>query len=204
MASAYQHYLYNTPHRPVIKEGQTEVRPLRRARRRLADIPCDCRALRPAVIAQNNHRPRATMENPADSLVPFALTVCGLGELGRYTARGVSHVLSILDPRLVERPSFAAFGAHRRLELCFDDILEPRAGQVAPQRGHVDAILRFASELIAGPPPEAHMLVHCHMGISRSSATLALLLAWMRPDLPAQQIWMRFCRFDGARGPTCG
>jgi len=74
--------------------------------------------------------------------MPFEITVCGIGELGRYAARGVSHVLSLLDPRMVERPSFAAFGAHRRLELCFDDILEPREGQVAPQRGHVDDIFR--------------------------------------------------------------
>jgi predicted protein tyrosine phosphatase len=128
------------------------------------------------------------MWNPSDSLVPFAITVCGLGELGRYAARGVSHVLSLLDPRLVERPSFAAFGAHRRLELCFDDILEPREGQVAPQRGHVDEILRFAGDLMVDPPPEAYLLVHCHMGISRSSAALALILARVRPELPAPQI----------------
>jgi predicted protein tyrosine phosphatase len=128
------------------------------------------------------------MWNPVDKLVPFEITVCGIGELGRYAARGVSHVLSILDPRLAERPSFTAFGAHRRLELCFDDILEHREGQVAPQRGHVDAILRFASALMADPPPAAHLLVHCHMGISRSSAALALILARVRPDLPAPRI----------------
>jgi predicted protein tyrosine phosphatase len=128
------------------------------------------------------------MEDPAERLLPFEITVCGLGELAGYAARGVSHVLSLLDPRIVERPSFAAFGAHRRLELCFDDILEHLEGQVAPQRGHVDAILRFAGDLRVDPPPEAHLLVHCHMGISRSSAALALILARLRPDLPAPQI----------------
>jgi predicted protein tyrosine phosphatase len=65
------------------------------------------------------------MGNPAERLVPFELTVCGLAELGSYAARGVSHVLSICDPRLTERPSVAAFGAHRRLEVCFHDILDP-------------------------------------------------------------------------------
>src|SRR5215471_9869495 len=128
------------------------------------------------------------MGKPSERLVPFDITVCGLGELARYAAGGVSYVLSILDPHLLERPSFAAFGAHRRLELCFDDILEHLEGQVAPQRGHVDEILRFAGDLIVDPPPEAHLLVHCHMGISRSSAALALILARMRPDLPAPQI----------------
>src|SRR5215470_11098450 len=95
------------------------------------------------------------MGEPSERLVPFEITVCGLGELACYAARGVSHVLSILDPRLLERPSFAAFGEHQRLELCFDDILEHLEGQVAPQRGHVDEILRFADVLLADPPPDA-------------------------------------------------
>jgi len=128
------------------------------------------------------------MGDPAERLLPFEITVCGLGDLDSYAALGVSHVLSILDPCLAERPSFAAFGAHRRLELCFDDILEPREGLVAPQRVHVDGILRFAGDLLVDPPRDAHLLVHCHMGISRSSAALALILARVRPDLPAPQI----------------
>jgi predicted protein tyrosine phosphatase len=128
------------------------------------------------------------MRNRAERLLPFEVTVCGLAELDSYAAHGVSHVLSICDPHLTERPSFAAFGAHRRLELCFHDILDPCEGQVAPQQSHVDDILRFADELMAESPPDAHVLVHCHMGISRSSAALAVLLARVRPDLPAPQI----------------
>src|SRR5215813_5262028 len=102
------------------------------------------------------------MGEPSERLVPFEITVCGIGELGSYAARGVSHVLSILDPRITERPSFVAFGPHRRLELCFDDILEHREDLLAPQRSHVEDILAFASALMADPPPEAHLLVHCH------------------------------------------
>ena len=128
------------------------------------------------------------MVDASDRLVPFEITVCGIGELDRHAARGVSHVLLNLDPRIAERPSFAAFGPHRRLELCFDDILEHREDLLAPQGGHVDDILGFARALMADPPPEAHLLVHCHMGISRSSAALALILARVRPDLPAVQI----------------
>src|SRR5262249_11447205 len=59
---------------------------------------------------------------------------------------------------------------------------------VAPQRGHVDDILRFACDLMVEPPRDAHLLVHCHMGISRSSAALALILARVRPDLSAPQL----------------
>jgi predicted protein tyrosine phosphatase len=128
------------------------------------------------------------MGDAAERCIPFEITVCGLGDLDSYATLGVSHVLSILDPRPAERPSFAAFGTHRRLELCFDDILEPLEGQVAPQRGHVDEILRFADDLLVDPPRDAHLLVHCHMGISRSPAALALILARVRPDLPAPRI----------------
>ena len=128
------------------------------------------------------------MREPVERLWPFELTVWGLGDLDRYARLGVSHVLSILDPRLAERPSFAAFGEHWRLALCFDDILEPRNGQVAPQRSHVEEILRFAGDFLVDPPGAAHLLVHCHMGISRSSAALALILARVWPDLPAPQI----------------
>jgi predicted protein tyrosine phosphatase len=128
------------------------------------------------------------MLDSSDRLVPFEITICGIGELVSHAARGVSHVLSILDPHLADRPSFAAFGPHRRLELCFDDILEHREDLLAPQRSHVDDILGFAGALMADPLPEAHLLVHCHMGVSRSSAALVLILARVRPDLPAPKI----------------
>ena len=129
-----------------------------------------------------------TMEDSLASLTPFSITVCGIEELGDHAARGVSHVLSILDPYIAEPPSFAAFGSHQRLELRFDDILEHCEGQVAPQRDHVDNILQFAGDLVATPSSVVHLLVHCHMGVSRSSAALTLMLARLRPDLPASQI----------------
>src|SRR5215831_7715551 len=119
------------------------------------------------------------MGDLSERLVPFELTVCGISELASYAVRGMSHVLSLLDPRLAERSSFAVFGAHRRLELCFDDILEHREDQVAPQRGHVDEILRFARDLMVDPPPEAHLLVHCHMGISGSVAKLIIIACYL-------------------------
>ena len=142
------------------------------------------------------------MGEPSVRLVPFEITVCGLGELACYAARGVSHVLSILDPRLLERPSFAAFGEHQRLELRFDDILEHLEGQVAPQQGHVDDILRFACDLMVDPSRDAHVLVHCHMGISRSSAALVLILARVRPEIPAPRILNEVLRVRPAAWPN--
>ena len=51
------------------------------------------------------------------------------------------------------------------------------------QREDVAALLQFGRDLAR--EPKAHLLVHCHMGISRSTASMALILAQARPDRPA-------------------
>ena len=62
------------------------------------------------------------------------LTVCGLDELESHAGRGVTHVLSILDPGRDDHPAFARYGAVRRLTLRFNDDIEPRPGLVLPRR----------------------------------------------------------------------
>jgi predicted protein tyrosine phosphatase len=49
---------------------------------------------------------------------------------------------------------------------------------VLPQIEHVEAILRFGRSLMTDAErQQAHLLVHCHAGISRSTAAMAMLLA---------------------------
>jgi predicted protein tyrosine phosphatase len=60
---------------------------------------------------------------------------------------------------------------------------EERLGMRLVSREDVVALLRFGRDLMR--EPEAHLLVHCHMGISRSTASMALILAQARPDRPA-------------------
>jgi predicted protein tyrosine phosphatase len=119
--------------------------------------------------------------NPA-SLVPFRLTVCGIDELGGHCEAEVSHVLSILDPGLPAPAAFGSFGEHRRLDLRFNDVIEEGRGWHAPSPEHVADILGFGRELEA--EAGAHLLVHCHMGVSRSTAAMTLILAQARPDRP--------------------
>ena len=128
------------------------------------------------------------MTAPTEPFVPFAITVCGIEELGGYCAAGVSHVLSILDPDFPEPTAFGAYGEHARLEMRFHDIIEARDGMLPPQPEHVERLLRFGRDLLAEPAPDAHLLVHCHAGISRSTASLALVLAQAQPDRPAEAI----------------
>jgi predicted protein tyrosine phosphatase len=122
------------------------------------------------------------------TLVPFGITVCGIDELASFAGHGVSHVLSIMDPGQPEPPALATFPAHARLDLRFHDIIEERVGEIAPMVSDVDLLLAFGRDLEAEPRERAHLLVHCHAGISRSTASMVLLLAQARPDRHARDI----------------
>jgi predicted protein tyrosine phosphatase len=111
------------------------------------------------------------------------LTICGLTELGAFQNAAVTHVLSILDPGHPEPEDFAAYGPHKRLTLRFDDIISPAPGMMLPERHHIEALLEFGKGLAAATDdPLNHLLVHCHAGISRSTASMTILLAEARPD----------------------
>ena len=115
---------------------------------------------------------------PAFSL----LTICGLEELESHSARGVTHVLSILDPGWAEPDVFGRYDPHHRTTLRFHDAIEPEPHLLLPQRDDVEAILGFGRDLEAAGTGEAHLLIHCHMGISRSTAAMTMLLAQAHPD----------------------
>ena len=120
------------------------------------------------------------------------LTICGLEELSQHGARGVTHVLSILDPEQPDPEAFGAYGEHRRAVLRFHDTIEPLPGKMLPEPAHVDAILDFGRSLeraVEGRSPEGgHLLVHCHAGISRSTAAMAMMLAQIAPHWSEQQV----------------
>jgi predicted protein tyrosine phosphatase len=105
------------------------------------------------------------------------LTVCGLDELVGHGSAGVTHVLSILDPDTPEPATFTRYEPHHRLTLRFHDIIGPWPGWVAPEREHVEALVGYGAELDDAGSTCRHLLVHCHAGISRSTAAMATLLA---------------------------
>jgi predicted protein tyrosine phosphatase len=111
------------------------------------------------------------------------ITICGVPELGEHSAAGVTHVLSILGPTWPDPPEFAAYAPHQRMILRFDDVIEPQRDRIAPTREDVERLLVFGREV--SETPEAHLLVHCLAGVSRSTAAAALILMQANPEWPA-------------------
>jgi predicted protein tyrosine phosphatase len=123
---------------------------------------------------------------------PFRITVCGLEELAGRGALDATHVLSILDPGWPEPEALRTFDVHRRLKLHFHDVIEPQPGWIAPERWDVELLLAFGRDLgparseIGEVAAHPHLLVHCHAGVSRSTAAAILLLAQRDPVMPAE------------------
>lgn len=119
-----------------------------------------------------------------------ATTVCGIDELEAQGRRGVTHVLSLLDPGWPAIDSFERFGPHERTVMHFHDIIAPQDERVMPTPDHMAAILRFGESLQA-LEGDGHLLVHCHMGVSRSTAAMLAMLAQGRPDEDEDALFAR-------------
>ena len=143
------------------------------------------------------------IEGPdGDGLIisPARRTVCGISELPSHAEAGVTHVLSILDPEAAPPDCFTSYPAHDRLDLRFHDIITPEPGLVIPERSHVEALLAFGRAVSA--TRGAHLLVHCHMGVSRSTAAMAALLAQSHPDAAADAVFEHVARIRPQAWPN--
>lgn len=141
------------------------------------------------MLTETCHRHIRRSTRSLNSIAPFTITICGIQELAGHSERGVSHVLSILDPDWPVPEAFGQFGEHAKLELRFHDVIDEGVPTlVAPRPSHVADLLAFGRDILAEPPGSAHLLVHCHAGVSRSTASMALILAQALPDTPAPRI----------------
>ena len=130
-------------------------------------------------------------------------TVCGIEELTSHSDRAVTHILSIIDPDEPDPPAFGSYGSHNRTLLRFHDIIRELPGMIAPQREDVEKVLDFGRSL---PPlensEEGHLLVHCHMGISRSTAAMATLIAEAEPRLDEDELFLKLVAIRGKAWPN--
>ena len=119
------------------------------------------------------------------------LTICGIDELPTHRSHGVTHVLSVLDPEREDPTIFGNFDPHERTILRFHDVIEDKEGRPAPTRADVEAILGYGETLIESRADrqDGHLLVHCHMGVSRSTAAMITLMAQCEPDRDEDSIF---------------
>jgi predicted protein tyrosine phosphatase/predicted phosphohydrolase len=114
--------------------------------------------------------------------VPYPASVhhvCGLPGLHRAPLAAATRIVSILDPSEPQPVELVGHEA-KTLTLRFDDVVA-RGGFVAPEREHVAALLEFDR----GAREEDSLVVHCHAGLSRSTAAFVALLAQRRPAAAA-------------------
>lgn len=112
---------------------------------------------------------------------PMRPIICGLDQLEQHCNADISHVVSILDPGAAEPGVFRLFPTHERLCLRFHDVIDEHEGMVAPQRDDIEGLLRFGRSLAVSRSARG-LLIHCHAGLSRSTAAAVLVLAQARPD----------------------
>lgn len=114
------------------------------------------------------------------TLLPFPVSICGVAELQGFASRGVSHVLSILDPYTPTPAAFALFQPHRRHDLRFHDaIAGDNLDLPLPGEDQVRRVLDFGEGLERERVD--HLLVHCFAGVSRSTASTVMLMAQRHP-----------------------
>jgi predicted protein tyrosine phosphatase len=116
-------------------------------------------------------------------LLPYRITICGLDELAGHAQSGFSHVVSILGPGRADPKDFTAYAPHRRVLWRFDDTVEQRPGFTPPAERDVRKILTLGEELLAEKADQ--LLIHCHAGVSRSTATAVILMAQNNPGREA-------------------
>jgi predicted protein tyrosine phosphatase len=103
--------------------------------------------------------------------------VCSLARLEETVEdTGARHVVSLLgDEARLQRPASVAPENH--LWLRIHDISSPLDGYIAPGEQHVAELLDFVREWVRKAP----LVVHCYMGISRSTASAFATVCALNP-----------------------
>jgi predicted protein tyrosine phosphatase len=105
------------------------------------------------------------------------IVVCGLNAAqGQIDLHGAQSVISILGPETAH-PDFAGINQH--LRLTFHDVNAETRGLLSPKRSDAEKLVRFINAWDQSTP----LLIHCWMGISRSTASAFAALCILRPEV---------------------
>ena len=107
------------------------------------------------------------------------ITICGIPELSQHRSIGVSHVLSIIDTHEPRPPALDDYPGIDHELIRFDDVVAEYPGFEACSSAHIVKVLEFGERV--QKQPGSHVLVHCHAGVSRSTAAAAILMCQHAP-----------------------
>lgn len=110
--------------------------------------------------------------------------VCSLARLHETVETiGASHIVTLISRDIeVERPRSILADNHLWLEM--HDISTPLDGYILPEKRHIEELLTFVRRWDRTQP----MVVHCHAGISRSSAAAFVAACALAPHRDERSI----------------
>jgi len=110
--------------------------------------------------------------------------ICSLARLQQIVDdTGARHVVSLIgDEASLDRPT--AIAADNHLWLKVHDISSPLDGYILPGEEHVTELIAF----VRGWDRRAPLIVHCYMGISRSTASAYAAVCALNPRRDEQAI----------------
>ena len=104
-------------------------------------------------------------------ITTFPLHICSLEAIREADISLYDGIITIEDSN-IKNPFRVDYGGPEQLILTFDDISKSTEEFVEPQIVHIERALLFADKIGNGS-----LLVHCHAGISRSSAIALAIIA---------------------------
>ncbi|WP_025871933.1 tyrosine phosphatase family protein [Methylobacillus glycogenes] len=113
-------------------------------------------------------------------------SICGIKELNQHTHTGATHVLSFVDPELQVIEGLDQIDCIEKSVFRFHDIIEPKQGYVLPTKSDMEKIIALGEKYMH---LKAHVLLHCHQGVSRSTAVLIALFAQSQPELAEDELF---------------
>lgn len=117
-------------------------------------------------------------------MLPYQISIAGLAELGGYSLANTDFVVSLLNPGHDARAEMRTIYAVPRREFRFHDTLDPAENTLPPDRSIVGQLLALGESLMQSRP--RRVLIHCHAGMSRSTALAAMLMAQAAPGREAE------------------
>jgi predicted protein tyrosine phosphatase len=129
---------------------------------------------------------------------PTMIHVCSLARLEETVEQtGARHIVSLIgDEARLARPSCIAPKNHLWLRL--HDISIPLDGYIVPAEEHITNLLNFVREWDRRAP----LIVHCYMGISRSTASAYATVCALNPRRDEASIALALRRASATATPN--